>query len=338
MKSDTKQIKNTAGMFDLLKGLTMIMVVVVHTLQDFENVGYGRTLNMMGVFMVALFVISGYGFRAKNLKKAFVQQFQLIGIPYIVTSILTCVLHCIVRALVYGSKRSAVVETIKLFIGLTLGLSDTVVIKDISLFSCGPMWYLLALFWAWIFMTIIFKFVPEKWRTVAVIIVSIIGVPLNFIKFDPWCIYRGMFATIFVYSGYYCKKHKIFTKIWDVKYKALLWASLILVIVDLGFHLENTPLSLVLFPLIIIYPPVFVKMFLWFNRFTGPVSNGIRNIGRYSLYFLCIHSCEYLGFVWYELKGNTSHTLVAGICLFRIIMDSILCILVAKILSLKKVK
>lgn len=318
----------------------MLTIVIVHTLQEFESMGYGRTLNIMGVFIIALFVVSGYGFRAKKLKKTFTQQIQLIVIPYIITSILTCIFHCICYVVVYGSKRAAVKETLKVFAGLALGLSDTVQVKGINLFSCGPMWYLWALFWVWIIMTIVFNYVPEKWRLPVVITITVVGIALNFVTFNPWCIYRGMLASIFVYIGYYCKKKKLITTKWETKYKVLLWASLVVAVMVFAFAGDNQLLHVVLFPLVIIYPPVFVKIFLALNNvFTGKISNKIRAIGRYSLYFLCVHSFEYIAVPWYYIAERVhSHLGVAILCVARLVMDIIICFGVVKIVPVIKNK
>ncbi|WP_051689271.1 acyltransferase family protein [Butyrivibrio sp. AE2032] len=334
MKAETK-IKNTAGMFDLLKGLTMITIVVVHTLQQVETMGYKIDVGMLGILNVALFVISGYGFRAKNLKKTFAQQFQLLVAPYIITSILTCLMHLICHFVVFGSIRLAIKETIKVFAGLLLGLSDTVQVRGINIFSCGPMWYIWALFWVWIIITLIFNYVPEKWRSVVALAVSVISIALFNITFNPWSIYRGMFFSVFFYSGYYCKKKKLFTTRWDTKYNLLLCASLVAAVLVSYFAGYYHILQFILVPLIIIYPVVLVKIFLALNVFSGPVTNKIRTIGRYSLYFLCAHSLEYIAIPWYCIAERIhSHVGVAIVCVVRLVLDLAICVFVKEFIGL----
>ena len=88
MKSEKYAIKNTAGMFDLLKGIVMLSIIVVHTLSLYpsrftyealqDNVSSSQVfpiimLILYSIFkhplMPSLFFISGYGFRKTSFKK-----------------------------------------------------------------------------------------------------------------------------------------------------------------------------------------------------------------------------------------------------------------------------
>lgn len=329
------QIKNTAGMFDFLKGITMMVVVIEHTLQDVGSSDYGRALNLLGVFMAALFIISGYGFRKKPIKKVFAQQAKLILVPYAITAGFICVGHCLARWIVFGSKRIAVIETLKVFAGLALGLADTLTIKGISLFSCGPMWYLLALFWGWIILTAIFTFIPEKMHIIVVLIVSIVGMIISYFTCSPFGISRGMFTVIFIYMGCYCKKHKLFTEEWSLKFK-ILFPLIVVAVIALGlmFPQLKVVLAIIAIPLSVIFPIIFLKLFLLLNIiFTGAISNKIRTIGRYSLYFLCVHTFEYIVIPWYLVaeRVNSVATLIM-VCAIRFFADVLLCAFVVTVM------
>lgn len=327
------QIKNTAGMFDLLKGVTMMLVVFEHTIQDLGVSRDGTALQILGIVMVALFISSGYGFRKKPVKKAFEQQAKLILLPYAITAFFICIGHAAIRWFVWHSKRVAVIETLKVFAGLVLGLSDTIVIKGVQLFSCGPMWYLLALFWGWMILDFILSYAPEKWHIIIVLLISIVGVFLSYIKISVFGVGRGMFALMYLYIGYYCKKHKLFTSEWSTAFKIIF--TVFLVAIMAGFILLpglRFPLLLLSMSLFIVAPVVFMKIFLLLNHFfTGSISNKIRTLGRYSLYFLCVHSFEYTSVPWYVIgeKVNGIITFIF-VWVIRFSLDVLLCAVVVK--------
>ena len=97
MKSEKYEIKNTLGMFDLLKGVAMLGLVIGHTYGINEN--YDKSvvtliLLMFSTFfgeaaMPALFMVSGYGFRKSSFKKCFTRLYKTILIPFAVTVTIT---------------------------------------------------------------------------------------------------------------------------------------------------------------------------------------------------------------------------------------------------------
>ena len=324
------QIKNTAGMFDLLKGITMILVVVVHTLQEYSGFDFGQNVSVLGLFMVSLFVISGYGFRSKSTTKVIVQQARLILIPYCVTAICICIVHCICHYLLYYSRKNAVIQTLKVFAGLILGLSDTTHIMGVEIYSCGALWFLLALFWAWIMMNLLVKYVPEKFQIPVAVVVTCVGLQLSFITCAPFGFFRGMFGLGFLYIGFYCKKHKLFTNQWKTRTKIIIAASVVITILIIYSGKKFQWLLSLLVPLTILYPPAIIKIFLVMNNlFKGYVSNKLRLLGRYSIYFLCVHSFEGKALPWYILDEKINTYMALGIItVVRLLMDCLLCALV----------
>ncbi|WP_028241952.1 acyltransferase family protein [Pseudobutyrivibrio ruminis] len=324
------QIKNTAGMFDFLKGITMLLVVIVHTFQEFTDYDFGKNLNFLGILMVALFVISGYGYRKKSLSKSIAQQARLILIPYSITALFTSAVHLLCHYINYRSVKNAVIQTLKVFVGFVLGISETTTIHGFEIFSCGALWYLLALFWAWILMYFLISYVPEKWQFLVAFVVTFLGLYLSFTTCAPFGFFRGMFGLFFVYTGYYCKKNKLFINEWKTSTRLLLLGSLGLIIIVMLLKDMLPWIAILVMPLSLIYPPVLVKIFLYLNNiFRGFVANKIRTIGRYSMYFLCVHSVEGKALPWYMLdeRINTSSETCVMIVI-RIAMDLFLCALV----------
>ncbi|MBR5636546.1 MAG: hypothetical protein IKW81_06415 [Pseudobutyrivibrio sp.] len=337
MKTEKKQIKNTAGMFDLFKGFTMIVIVLGHTLQEFKSLHLDNVFSLLGITVITLFVISGYGFRKKGIKKTFTQQFQLICVPYLITSVLTAGGLFFFRVLFFRNIVSAFKEMVKTFIGLLFGFSETFEIHGISLYSCGPMWYLLALFLGWNIVNIVLNYVPEKIAPIVIIVIAGVGYATVTAAFDPWSYHRGMFAALFLYIGYLCKKYKILTNTWKMRYKAILIgcfvAGIIIYLITRNAELVMT----IFFPLAFICPILLIKLFLMLNCCRGFISNKIRSIGRYSMYFLCVHTFEYKAFpIYYVVERVHSYMGIAIVCIVRLVVDIALCAITVKVVDYVK--
>ena len=109
-------IKNTLGMFDLIKGVIMIMVMLGHTYGLFDELNKYDSINaqigalgihriifallvtiMLKLSMPVLFIISGYGFRKTPFKKCVKNQFDRLMKPYIITALISVVLYFFVQ-------------------------------------------------------------------------------------------------------------------------------------------------------------------------------------------------------------------------------------------------
>ena len=229
--SEQKKIAVSIGMFDLFKGFAMICVIAAHTKTLFpgaflflqgqigsKSIEYGLIgiLGCLATFgvslMPAFFVISGYGFRKRKIKKTIIQQAKLLLIPYFVTAIATIIFHFCNHYLFFRYLPDAIKETIRLALGFLLGLSATTTIGNYTIFSCGPVWFLLSMFWGWILFNTIENYVKQTWILTTVVITSTIGWGLSFLKICPWCIDHGMVSVFYYYLGYYIKKRKVFSE------------------------------------------------------------------------------------------------------------------------------
>lgn len=310
------KIKNTIGMFDLLKGVIMLMVMLVHTygLYDFLN-GHGPlyifltyvTSGPLKMFaeamMPVLFILGGYGLRKTTLQKCVKKQAGLLLIPYAITGLISVILTLFSFYIRYRNLREAVYKALELIGGFVLGFPKTKEAFGVTISWCGPAWFLLAMFVS----IVIFNQLLNRFSGSRLLIVSFVaacvGWGLSFIPIVPWCLSQGLVATLYVCLGYFAKKEKILTERLAGNFKTIA-AIVVILLVSLfscQFGENNLadseyvfgPFSIVLNGLLGI---VIIYIFLHLNRFNGKISEWIRTIGRYSLYILCIHTIEFMSF------------------------------------------
>ena len=310
-------VKNTLGMFDLFKGIVMILVVVSHTegLATFldEYTTPAELLQNVNIIvllisfillifgqaaMPALFVISGYGFRKTTNKKCIVKQFKTILIPFFITVIISTIIHFPSYLLLFKDLSYAPIQTMSVFFGGLLGLTTDRYFHGFRLMACGPIWFMIALAIA----MVIFNFLSNHFEGnklfFSSFFVMVIGWIMSFKGPLPWSASQAFIAVFYLWLGYYIKKNKLLVSPMKKSHGILTAIIVIAAIIGsrgssvLAMALDSYPvgpLSIVAFGLL---GTVIVKGFLQLNRFNGPISAFIRKIGRYSLYFLCIHSIE----------------------------------------------
>ena len=89
-KQNKFAVKNTLGMFDLLKGFIMIIMIIGHTEGYFDNIDFlpkyifGAILGIFGeAAMPMLMVVVGYSFRKTTFKKCLLKQYKTLFIRHI---------------------------------------------------------------------------------------------------------------------------------------------------------------------------------------------------------------------------------------------------------------
>jgi hypothetical protein len=325
-----QHINNSIGMFDLFKGVAMIMIALAHTTGLFQiDISEARFSILFilaavieagkGFLMPVFFIIFGYGLRKRSVVRATAGQFRDMVIPYLLTALITIVLNFVFHYAFFRYIPGAVSETVQLLYGELYGTSETVTLFGKTFFACGPIWFLLALFWAVCIFNVLLSFFSDNVLPFAVCTVSVIGWGIGCLAAVPWCFSQGMVGVLYVYFGYYLKRKKALNLPLD--YKAVIF-SIIIVVSELllaVFRLSGNiadkdyplgPISYIingLFGIVILYMAVRV------NLIKGVFSDAIKTVGGYSLYFLCIHSIEMIAFPWYMVAERFSDRQMLGI-------------------------
>lgn len=330
-------IKNTVGMFDLIKGLIMIMVMVNHTYGLLDIPDDGEFINelinqvsLLGLFIIfilklfseaampIMFILSGYGFRKMSNKKCILKNSKMLLIPYAITVFFITIIHFFSYYILYSGVISSLKQTISIFLGCLFGLPKDRYINNFRLICCGPGWFLLALIISNLIYNLLANHIKNKnILLLSSFLVSCLGWILSFAGPLPWALSQGLIAVFFVGIGHFVKKNKFLiyksnNNLYSIVYYALIILYIIFVSTNNTFDMANDmypfgPISIVANGLIAI---LFLKIFIRLNRFRGLISTLIRRIGRQSLYVLCIHTIEMVaigGYVQYLFVNEWWH-------------------------------
>ena len=181
MEGTKPRTVSSLGMFDLLKGIGMLAIVFAHTAELYPLGTNDVTPFAFALFayrealMAAFFIASGYGFRKRSIHKCIEQQLKTLLKPYLYTALATTVLHAFIHHAAFGSWDAAISESAKVLGGFLLGLPHTATYFGQQFFSCGPMWYLVALMLAWVLLDVLLEIFPERYITPAVVGVTLLG-------------------------------------------------------------------------------------------------------------------------------------------------------------------
>ena len=182
METTKPRTVNSIGMFDMLKGAGMLAIVLGHTAELYPlQLEGGLSLTAFVGFiyretlMAAFFIASGYGFRKRSISKCIHQQLKSLLKPFCYTAVFTTVLHFIIHYKTFHYLPGSMTESIKVAGGFLLGLPHTATYFGQEFFSCGPMWYLLALLMGWILLDVILNIFPEKYTHWAVLGIMLLG-------------------------------------------------------------------------------------------------------------------------------------------------------------------
>lgn len=354
MEKNGRRLEHNLGMFDLFKGMGMLLVILGHTasLYDLKGIemhqGYLLVIQLFfQIFLVGLmpafFLVSGYGFRKRSLKKCIKQQAAMILRPYGYVAVATVISHLFIHYLSFGCWRSAVKESIKIAVGFLLALPGSTELFGTVFFSCGAIWYLAALFFAWIFLTWIMEKLPERRVPAGVAGAVLLGWLIGRNRVVPFCLSQALIAVGGLYAGYQMKKKRWFTRPLN-----LLWLTggfgavlLSLVITIYSDKIDNMadgvwalgPFSIVLDFFLGL---MLLELFLELGRCRNGVFRMIERIGRYSLWIFCVHTVEMLALPWYLFAAHWEEHPVAGF-LLQFVLRSMIIFLVCVVIRNKKV-
>lgn len=342
MEKKKYAIKNTLGMYDMLKGIIMIMTMFAHTygiFQAFTGNAIGIIfIVIFGIFgdasMSSLFMVSGYGFRKTPMKKYIAKQVNALIIPYAITTLVTAILHVISYYLLYGGLRYSVKETIKLFLSFLLCLTnERTNIGGYELGACGPAWFLVALFVGNVVFNFLLQYFQDKKLVLASFLAACLGWLINYAPVIPWAISKGLVAVFFICLGYILKKNKVFTSNVEKRKKVILSIGTFVIFIAFKilfgeFNIAHGqygfgPVSIAVIgaaSILVIYYS------LYLNCLTGKISMVIRNIGRNSLYIMCAHSIEIMAagsYIQYDLVNNWKGNMLlctGGIFIVRVLV------------------
>lgn len=296
-----RKIRTNMTMFDFLKGMGMIMVIIVHSMPDGIQDGSAldNVLDLMRSFLMPMFfIISGFWMKDKEWKSGVLDSKKQLLIPYgYATGAILLV------SLVHRGLLGAWQEWLDVFlIPMLLGYSGT---------RMGALWFMVALYLAWSVFYITSSVKDERIRTGIFVALGILGgavMPLRV----PFQLSQGMIAAFFVYCGYVIKKKKLLTQVLSVPVTLALLAAWgignVFCTMDFALYRVEGGFFSVLCSLAGSYLIIYWGVTL--NRFENRFMDAIRSIGRYTMQILCVHSVEVAVVPWKVLFPLTGEDTV----------------------------
>ncbi len=164
-----------------------------------------------GLFNVPLFfVVSGFFLSKKKTIVEFVHdKISQLLIPYIITSIgilATEQLYMTVNGTEFTEIKVAFMKRV---LALTYGSGSPYVCEAFSVDACGPIWFLLSLFFGIIIVRVCIDF---KWGFIPLILCMVVGYITSVFVWLPFGLQAGMVDAGYIYLGYLLKVASSYVK------------------------------------------------------------------------------------------------------------------------------
>ena len=350
---EKRKIQNSLGMFDFLKGLSMILVIFHHSLSIFDlwahpvfTKYYYRCDSLIGEgIFYALFLVGGYNFGKRSVKKHFTLQCRTMLLPFFYTAVFSVGCHCVLHFFFFHSVKAAVIESLRLALSIFLGVptAEPAPVFGFSLFFAGPLWYILASFWAVVLLNIILNHVKETYVPFVLLAVFLVGCAIGDSPRDYFSLGRGLVVCPLTYIGYRFKKDRLLTSDKGRRITLLLSGLLSLglalyLIPRAGNHMIDLSWMGLVIAVQIFSSAIFAFfLFTIIGTATGKLADAVCVIGRYSLHVYLVHSVEYF-FPWYLLADLfTARPLLGAliVTLCRSVIIVVGCALIPRLENMK---
>lgn len=331
-----KQIANRLGMFDLMKGFGMILIVLVHTFNLRNGVNSIVTAVFLaffavisGTIMPSFMMASGYGLRKMSTIKCIRQQTKMMLVPYGYTLLGTTALHLLTRYWLSRSVRTTLLQTWQVVGGFLMALPAPKEIHGLLYYNCGPMWYMIAIYLGWIILNFLMEKVSEKHLPLAVLLTVTLGWGLGLLKLTYFCLPQAMIASGFLYIGYILKKTKAFQSGWIPShwYFYIIAAVITILTVFWAGRTDNMAESIWNLGIISILINAFLGtgilyLLLLVNDVPFIGKHTVSSIGHNSLYIFAVHTAEMHGIPWYLIQEKLSNSPLLA-CLITLVLRTV---------------
>lgn len=356
-RDPTLYTTNYMGLFDLTKGIIMIVIILSHCFNRYINIlFYPSDISRLEVLLLGplavisygtvsmLFMICGYGIRRQSVKKYAKSQFSLFLFPYL------CVIVClIITALVKwciagGSLTSRLVHQVLPFL---LGFHPGAHLLGGSAVQIGPVWF----FFTYTFSSICLNLILQEPRVWVQVLLLALSTATGFLLMGlslPFCIQQVLICSGFLYAGMALKR-------WKIPQQKLPWFAFFLIFCLCTFSrglggLAEIANNLYVFgamELITVYLAgvMLLCLMLRLNVLQGILPDCLRWVGRHMMWFCCVHTVSEKAMPWGRIRQVFADSPMAGLLLeilFSLVFAILGCRLlngfVKKILSLRRAR
>ena len=331
------------GMFDLLKGIMMIGIILTH-ISEIIPVGVRNgsdtafltkclfflpdLLSFGNASMQIFFLVSGFGFAAIPLRKCIRRQSKQLLRPFLLTGAAVVLVHFISHYAAFRYLPGAAYQTGIVAISHLLGLRIGFQFNGVQLCSIGSVWFLMALFEGWILMTVVMNTLPKRIHGfLAVCFLFVSAAIFDFLPaqvYSPLCFYSLFMCAGNLYLGMQIKKRN-----WlEIPLPPVVIFLMVLIAVVSQFTTNIQTASAVSAWVKLIINVVgaestaflVMRIAVRINRWSNWLVAKVRLVGRYSIWILCAHTIESQGLLWYLfMEKMQGHEIAAFLlmCVFR---------------------
>ena len=312
--------QSRATYIDIAKAIGIICVLI----------GHSFTADCIGILIYAFhmplfFLVSGFLSKKKrSLADWMKKKKRTLLVPYFVSCagiVIASIFFESLVTLLKDNKAVFILNIQKWVRAAFIGLGYHAELWQTSLPAIGPIWFLLALFWALLLLEL---YKRTKYPMACAIGVSFLSLALHHFFWLPWSIQEGMVASLFATVGYSISLEKVKQNRILVCCVAILY---LLFCLFSGSHLDMVKCA---FP----YGPVdFVGavccviaiLMVSIRLQSHLMSRLLPMIGRNSIWILCIHTIEFDVFPWWILARICTMAKIGGLyetaqAILRIVM------------------
>lgn len=292
-------MKNRLKYIDIAKGISILLVILGHCLQEGSIIRqYIYTFHMP-----LFFIVSGMFYKKRSFRENLRKDIKGLIIPYLITSSIIILAKTISKI----NNVRYLLENLKIWGMATLyGSGDIKEFLGIYIEPIGTIWFLLSLFWVRTLFNLIMKIDKEYVRILIIISISVVGFLLPKIVWLPLSIETSFIVVLFYYTGYILKQKSILNKIDKKSFIVLsiIWICSSKFIVT--YCVKNYYNLYYINILIGIIGSMVVLCICKKVEKIKYVSDIFAWIGENSLYILCAHAAEGRGIIpWKKIiKSN----------------------------------
>lgn len=302
LKLDEKKYKIRLDMFNLLKGVLIILVVLGHKFDFYSDPTLNAIFesNVMKVLrnsaMPAFFMVAGMSFRGSTAKKSLNKTFHDLIIPYLYVMVAFAVCFPLIHYLTFDYWEGALRESTRYFLAFLLGLPESgKMFLGYELYNCSAAWFMVSMFLVFNILNLVLKIKNEMLRHVVILVLYICGFMLEENGINYYCISRALRDTGYCYIGWLMKNHKLYAN----RYMPIFLVILAAITVYSANPGEDTS-DLVISILSGCSGLLLVILGIICGRIEWKILDPIKSVGVYSYWILCIHSVELRCMPWYK--------------------------------------
>lgn len=189
--------------FDIMKGIGILLVIIGHT----WDLPYLVINFIFSFHMPLFFIISGYFFKPRESIILIKKDCERLLLPYAVTGLVIILFYAC-----FAISKNNLNLLWQSIIGVLYGsgsVHSSMISGDMP--TIGPIWFLLALFWAKLIWNIYFYIISNKWIRFLMATTISVGATMvdRYLINLPLCLLPGMSAVVFLAIGELLKKHKL---------------------------------------------------------------------------------------------------------------------------------